>query len=296
MKKNYRSILILVTLCCLLLYALVNTNQFVIQILDYTEMFIKRLFPVSFIFFVISNLLMDYQLIQLIQKTLKIKSPYFYFFFISLISGFPAGAVLIKEGLSRKIIDEVDANRIIMFAHFPNPLFVLNSVYIVTGSYKYTLAILLSIIISNFIIFIFVYRKNNLDIINIEFPSDFSLCLLNSVNKAIKVLITIYGTSLFFYLLSYIISGYISNNYLYVLCSGIFDLTKGVYNSSIISNVFIRSIFILGFISFGPLSIHLQIKSIISDTSVSYKKYVIGRIIATTLSILMLITYCSCWN
>lgn len=294
MKKNYRSILILVTLCGLLIYALFNTDGFVLDILDYTELFIKRLFPVSFLFLVISNLLMDYQLIQIIQRLFKIKSSYFYFFLLSLISGFPTGAVLVREGLERGIISEVDANKIIMFAHFPNPLFVLNSVNLILGNFRYTLFILGTIIVSNFIIFLFVYKKNSYNN-TLSFPLDFSSCLSKSVNKAIKVLITIYGTSIFFYLISIIITSKISNPYLYVIFSGIFDLTKGVFNSSVISNVFIRSLLILLFIAFGPLSIHLQIKSILSNTSVSYKKYVLGRFISTILSVLLFIC-CVFWN
>lgn len=294
MKKNYRSILILVTLCGLLLYALVRTDRFVLDILSYTELFIKRLFPVSFLFLIISNLLMDYQFVQIIQRLFKIKSNYIYFFLISLMSGFPSGAVLIKEGLDRGIIDNNDANRIIMFAHFPNPLFVLNSVNIVSGRLSYTLFILGSIVLSNFIILLFVYHKSIFNNILI-FPNDFSSCLTSSVNKAIKVLITIYGTSIFFYLISIIITSRITNPYLYVAFSGVFDLTKGVFNSSIISSDILRCIFILIFIAFGPLSIHLQIKSILADTSVSYKKFVLGRIISTILSICLFIC-CVFWN
>lgn len=294
MKKIYINGLILVILCFILSYTIINTNMVVNVVLDYSKLFLIRLFPVSFLFFIFSSLLMDYQLNQVVQKIFKINSVYFYFFFISLISGFPAGAFLIKEGLDRGIIDSDDANKIIMYVHFPNPLFILNSVFLVTKNLYYTLFILFSIIISNFIIFIFIKKKNKSHYDTISFPNDFSSSLKRSINKAFNVILIIYGTSLFFYLIAHILSFSISNSYFYVFINGLFDLTKGVYTSSIISNCFIRSIFILFFVSFGSLSIHFQVKSILSDTCVSYKKYLIGRIISSIISIIIFVLFCWC--
>lgn len=280
MKKNYISGLIIVTLCSIFVYAFINTNEVVNVILDFTELFIKKLFPVSFLFFILSSLLMDYQLYKIIQKIFKVDSIYFYYFFISLISGFPAGAFLIKEGLDRGIIDEDDANKMIKYVHFPNPLFVLSSVSIVTGDKNYAIFTLIIIIISNFIIYIFTRKKKKKYRDSFRFPSSFSNCLKIAINKSFKVILIIYGTSLFFYLIAFILSKHISNPYLYVFINGLFDLTKGVYTTPIISSVFLRIAFILFFISFGSLSIHFQVKSILADTCVSYKSYLFGRIIS----------------
>lgn len=291
MRKKYKSILILVTLFILLFVYLCNTNLVVNSVVDYTELFLTKFFPVSFIFFTISNLLINYNYIQIIGKLFKIKSNYIFVYILSLISGFPSGAYYIEELLEKELIDLDDANRMIMFCHFPNPLFVLNSVGLVTNK-KSALIILLSVYISNLLILIVLNKKNNSINYKINIPKDFSLELKNCVIKSIKLIINIYGISIFFILmLSFIIKN-IKNTFLYVFMNGFFDLTKGVYSVLFIHNIFIRSMFVLLFISFGSISIQMQTKSILSDTGVKYKNYIIGRIIGFIIStIIFLIMY-----
>ena len=133
MKKKYKNILILVILLSLLIINFISIDTIIIKIIDYTILFFKKIFPVSFIFLTLSNLLIEYNLIQILQRLFRIKSPYIYVFILSLISGFPSGAIYIKELLEKEIISINDANKLIMFSHFPNPLFVINSI---ENSYK----------------------------------------------------------------------------------------------------------------------------------------------------------------
>ena len=146
MKKKYKNILILVILISFLIIYFISIDTIIIKIIDYTILFFKKIFPVSFIFLTLSNLLIEYNLIQILQRLFRIKSPYIYVFILSLISGFPSGAIYIKELLEKDIISINDANKLIMFSHFPNPLFVINSIGYILNSKVSALIILLSII------------------------------------------------------------------------------------------------------------------------------------------------------
>lgn len=292
MKKTYKSILILVTLITLLILYLINSNIIVNAIIDYSILFLTKLFPVSLLFFIFSTLLIDYGLIELIQYYLKINTSSLYVLLISAISGFPSGAKYTKELLEKNLIDENTANKIIMFSHFPNPLFILGSVYLVLKDKEICLKLLLAIIISNIIIYIFSKdnksTKNNIK--KLKVPSNFSNVLSKAVTNAFNTLLLIYGTSLFFYLVATIITKYITlNTNSFIILNGFFDLTKGVFSTTLLNNLTLRAIYILIFISFGGLSIHMQVKSIITDTSIKYKYFFIGRIIGTILALIIFI-------
>ena len=287
MKKKYKNILILVILISFLIIYFISIDTIIIKIIDYTILFFKKIFPVSFIFLTLSNLLIEYNLIQILQRLFRIKSPYIYVFILSLISGFPSGAIYIKELLEKEIISIKDANKLIMFSHFPNPLFVINSIGYILNSKVSALIILLSIIVSNSIIMLFCCKHSNNTFIKFNYNNrDFSDILSNTVYKTIKTIVLIYGLSLFFYLISIIINNLFNNIYIYVFISGVFDLTYGVYSTKLLSNNIIKGLLIMFFISFGPISIHFQTKSILANTHVNYKKYLIGRIIGCLISII----------
>ena len=68
MKKNYKNILILIILLLILIYYLFNNNLIINNVLDYSKLFLTRLFPVSFIFYIIIGLLIDYGIIEFMSN------------------------------------------------------------------------------------------------------------------------------------------------------------------------------------------------------------------------------------
>ena len=282
MKKTYKTTLLLVSLITLLILYLFNSKYIIKCFLEYNELFYTKLFPVSFIFFVLSTLLIRYRILDIIP--ININSIYIYI--LSLISGFPSGSKYTKDLLDNNYISHEEASNLLLFSHFPNPLFILGSINSIIKNNSLCFKLLISIIISNFIILLFTkkYKKKHN---TTTYPNNFSIALKDSIYKSIKTIILIYGTSIFFYLISAIITKYISfNPYLYILISGIFDLTKGVFSTTLINDIYIKSIIILIFISFGSISIHMQVKSILEDTSL-YKYFIKGRIISTILAIII---------
>ena len=154
MKKTYRSILILVTLIIFLIMCLIKAKTIGNLIIEYSLLFLTSYYPVSFIFFIISSLFISYDLIGKVNKIIPINASKIYIFLLSLISGFPSGAKYTKDLLMNKTISYNEAKKIIMFAHFPNPLFVLGVIGNIVGRIL-SKNILLSVILSNLIICIF---------------------------------------------------------------------------------------------------------------------------------------------
>lgn len=284
MKKNYQLLMIIFILILLGTY-IINSDLIIKSILDYTNVFITKLFPASFIIYILSSILIDYGIINYLSK-LKLNGAIAYITIMSFISGFPSGAKYTKELLEKKLISEEEANYLVTFTNFSNPIFLLGAVSNILTR-KIAIKILIISIISNFIIYLIFKKKakNNIDIILCT-KNNFSLSLKNGTNSAIKTLLIVYSSSLFFYLISVIINHYIFFSPInYILVSGFFDLTKGIFSTALISDITIRTLLILIFLSFGSISIHIQVKSIISDTSIKYKNYLLGRIIQLLISI-----------
>lgn len=285
MKKNNKSILILVTLIFILIIFLINVDLIINNIINYTIIFFNKLFPVSFILYLIVYMLIEYDLIQFINNYLHINSCNLFLFILSFINGFPSGTKYSKLLLDKKLIDKEYQDSLIKFTHFPNILFLFGTVKHVINDIKITYYLLLSIFFSNLIIMLFSKRKK-INIIDNFNNNSFSNVLRNGIIYSTKTLLLIYGTSLFFYLISSVIL--FDNIYLNVFISGIFDLTNGIVSCDLINNVFIKSIFILLFLSFGSISIHMQVAEILNDKN-SYYSYLKGRMIGSFLSVLIFI-------
>ena len=209
---------------------------------------------------------------------------------MSIISGFPSGPKYIKDLYNKRIIDLDTCNYLIYYNHYPNPLFVIGSISSITSK-KYSIFILLSIYMSNFIVSK-IFKKKDISIIYHNYTSNnsFSYNLTNSIYNSIKTIIIIYGTSIISVIMGLLITKYIYvNSIIYSISFGIFDLTKGIFSTTLIHNKRISSILILLFISFGSISIHLQTKQILSDTNISYKNYLKGRFYSTFISIIIFI-------
>ncbi len=296
MKKTYQRLTIIIFLLVLLTLYTINSSLIIKSILEYTKLFITRLFPTNFIFFVLSTILIDQGLIELINNKLKLDGSVFYVTIMSILSGIPSGSKYTKDLLEKGIIEEKTANYLLSFTHFPNPMFVLSTVTTLINS-KIALKILITLILSNLIIaFIFKPKKKEVYKANSSISNDFSSSLAKAILDAIKVIIIIYGTSVFFYLITVIINKYLTLTvFSHVILNGVFDLTKGLFSTILISNELLRSLLIIIFFAFGSLSIHIQIKSIISNTSLKYKKFILGRILQIMISIpLFLLLYTIC--
>ncbi len=282
MKKNYKSIFVIIILIIILFIFIINVDLIINNIISYTITFFNKLFPVCFILYLIFYILIEFDFIYFLNQYLHINSCGIFVFILSLINGFPSGSKYTKLLYDKKIIDREYANILLRFTHSPNILFVLGTIKSIMNDTLNTYYILLSIIFSNLLIMLFSKKKKINIISNYKYVS-FSKALGDGIIYSCKTLLLIYGTSLFFYLISSVI--FIDNLYLMVLFNGIFDLTNGVVSCNLINSTYIKGIFILLFLSFGSIPIHMQVSEIIGD-ELEYSSFLKGRIIGSLISIL----------
>lgn len=284
MIKNIKRHLTLTLIFTLLILYIKDSNLIINEFLSYTNIFITKLFPSVFIIYILSDLLINYGIIKLLKKITKYPTT-IYILLISLISGFPSGPKTIKDLKNKEFISEEESNKLIKFTHFPNPIFLFSTISLITKNIS---IIYISIIISNLIILIINKPKSNNKLPNIK-EQDFTTTLSNSIIKTLKIIILIYGTSIFFYLISVIILKYINNKDLYILINILFDLTKGITTTSLINNQSLKDLVIILLLTISPLNINIQIKSILSDTNIKYINFIKGRIISSILTIIFYI-------
>lgn len=278
MKKR----LILIILLLVLLLIFINSNYIISNIVSYTDTFINNLFFYTFIIYIISSLLIDYDLLDILN-------PISFITIMSMISGFPSGAKYIKELYDKGYINDSTSNYLITYCHYPNPLFIIGSVSKLI-SIRYSIIMLFSIYMGSLITSRIFKEKNLYNIKTNNKKYNFMNSLNNAINNSFKTIIIIYGTSIISLIIGLLITKYIhSTGILYSTIFGIFDLTKGIFSTVILQNKRIRTILILLFINFGSLSIHLQVNSIINNSPIKYKSFLKGRIINTFISLIILL-------
>ncbi len=298
MTKLNSSNIIILLLLALLLFILGNPTFVIEEISSALFLFITKYFPAVFSIYIITDLLINYHFPEKLarvgekiwKKVFHTDSICCFIVIMSMISGFPSGAKYIKELLDKEILTTEHANYLITFTHFSNPLFILGTCFLITKSRALTLCILISHFISNFIIAIITRPK--------EIPKSqrriksfqsetFPSALTTSIYKTFKLMFLVLGTSTIFFVLSGIITSPIKSPTLKYLITGVLDLTKGI---SMIPNTLPllgKGIAILLFLGFGSFSVHMQVLSIIKDTKVYYRNFLLGRISQVAISILL---------
>jgi len=263
------------------------------------NVFKTSIFPSLFPFFVISSLLINYGLVELLSKNLnflmtkifKTNSNNSFVFVMSILSGFPSSAKYAHLLLNNGQIDERDVNKIILFSHFSNPLFILTTLsnsFLKNKNVGYL--ILFAHYIGNIIIGL-LFRNYNISYIsknNISSkkPLNFGLSLTNSIKGAIDSLLLILGTMTTFIVLTTIINKIIPlNNLTQSILNGLFELTQGLKSISMLNIPLRYKSSICSFlISFGSLSVHAQVLSLVK---IKYSNYLICRILHGLISFLI---------
>lgn len=279
MTKNIKRLLVLTLLFTLLILYIKESNLIIKEFLSYTNLFITKLLPSVFIIYILSDLLINYGIINILKKITKYPTT-LYILLISLISGFPSGPKTIKNLKEQNYISEEESNKLIKYTHFPNPIFVFSTISLITKNIK---IIYISIIISNLIILINNKPQSTNKLPNIK-EKDFTSVLSNSIINTLKIIILIYGTSIFFYLISVILIKYLNTKKLYILINILFDLTKGIQTTSLINNQTLKDLIIILLLTISPLNINIQIKSILSDTNIKYINFIKGRVTSCILT------------
>ena len=212
--------------------------------------------------------------------------------FISLIAGFPNNAVAIRTSYDMKLISKLEAEHLLLICHFANPLFVLETIGVFyLKNNMYGIIVLVSHILSNIIIGIIFRNKNIPTSDNYiskktncqSFGTLFSL----SIKKSVKTLFMISGIVTSFLIVSTLVCHIFAlDDRLSVLVKAVLEMTMGLSSLSLLNISDIYKVIISSMIiSFGGLSIHMQVISILDD-KIRYRNYFIGRLYQVFLSII----------
>lgn len=299
MLKKLKTLLIIIFLFIILFYTMLNPNLIIEDVLESLNLFINKLFPAMFIFYTLSDLLINYGFVtilelmfdQLFLKLFHISGTSSFIVIMSMFSGFPSGAKYTTNFLEKKLITKDLAHYLLTFTHFSNPLFIMGTVSLLF-SRRIAFFVLLCHYFSNFILaFLIRPKKVTAEINPARIKKDsFSNTLASSFMKNSKVLLLILGNTIFFYTISDIVTHSINNHLIKTLIYGFFDLTKGIVSLNELNiTMFFKMLLITSFLSFGGVSVHFQVKEIIVKEKLNYMYFLLGRISSLAISIILLI-------
>ena len=294
MKKKINSLTIIILLALIIIYVFTNSKNITTAIFESYELFLKNIFPSLFPMFIISYILVEIKIPEVLgnifkkpfYKLFKTKKEASFVFFMSMLTGFPSSAKYIESLMNKNLIDEKDANKILQFTFFSNPLFIINTVGIMfLNNIKLGYIILISHITGNIItglIFRNYNKKEELKeenirqsirelIIKINTTKFFNV-LLNAIKDALSTMILIFGILVTFQII-------ITMMPKSTIIKGLIEMTIGLKYTSLLTNTNLKLILSTFFLSFGGLCIHTQIMNILNKKRVKYLPFLLARII-----------------
>ena len=309
MKKILSNVLLLLIMILISVEVLIESADVLESVKFSFNIWENSIFPSLFPFFVIGNILIDLGFPKLLGTLLrdvmytlfKINGTGAFIIILSILSGFPSSAKYTKELYLNGEINDKEATKLLTFTHFSNPLFILGTLSITfLNNKEIGMCILISHYIGNlFIGLIFrnyyiskkdttkVSLKNAIISMNSSrTDKSFGQMLSNAITSSISTLLLILGTVTIFLVLTTLINNNLSvSPYYKSIINGIFEMTQGLkYLSMLKIPLYKQALISVFFISFGGLSVHMQVLSIISDTKIKYFPYFISRILHASIS------------
>lgn len=289
MIKNLGN-LIKVVFFSFVIFVFLSSPEVIIDSVNYSmDVFIKNLLPTLFPFFILVDFLMNYGYVDYLKSILRFK--YGYVILLSMISGLPSNAKYIKIFLDNKMISMRDAEIMMSVTFFPNPMFVISSVgLLMMGSLKLGFMALISVYISNFMVYFLYYKKlsnvsASISTSRVSFPKLLSSSILNNINTLLVIL----GTIMFFMTILNIFVHFVNlSDEMLAIINGIFEMTSGIKNMS--TSVFstqVKYIFISLFLSFSGMSVLMQAFSILSEYKLNVKFILKNKLLVMILNLLI---------
>lgn len=292
MNKKYSNYLICLIIILFFFEILNNSNLIINTVYKSINIWFYNIVPTILPIYLTVDLLANYNGFyylsklfgKFMEKVFKMKKETSFIFILSCLSGFPSNSKYIKIMLDNKEINLEEANKLLTFTHFSNPLFIIESIgYRFLHNKKIGIIILICHYLTNIIIGLF-YRNYYINLNSITLNKNnktrFVICLTNSIYKTIKILFLLLGIITFFMLITCIIrEKLLINSFILNIICGLLEMTQGIfYIASSNLNIILKASIITFFISFGGISIHMQVFSILSDYKLKYSNYLLARI------------------
>ncbi len=311
MKKIIESIIIIAVLIFFACEILTGSELILKTVGTAMDIWKTNIFPSLFPFFILSELLIHYGFVELVselfknvmQKVFRINGYASFVFIMSLISGFPSSAKYTRELYLNGKLNENEASKLLTFTHFSNPLFILGTISILFLKNKevgililfchYLTNIIIGLIFRNYYPSKFEYKKTSLKkaIIamhnkRLENSASFGKVISSAVTNTIQTLLLILGTITIFLIITTIIDNNLNiSKYYQAILNGTIEMTQGLnYISLLDIPLKLKSILTTMVLSFGGLSVHIQMFSILSDTKINYLPFLTARLLHAAIS------------
>lgn len=288
MKKTILKLIILILILYLILLIFREKDIFFAIIIDTLTIWLYKVFPPIFIFYILSSILISSNVINYIFILLKPLKKIFKFqtnnafnlFILSVLIGNPSTSSFIVNYYDLKLITKDDLIVLNKCSSFITPLFIFS----LFTNYKSFFLFYLSHIISNFIICFFLTRKNKIkaNTNNVNYLNFFDF-----LNNIPKILFSIASLMTICNILSFSLSRlFIPKTILYFL-----EIGSGAINIIQLSSAY-KLYLLEALISFNGICIHLQVYNITKGITsyLQFLKYrIIQSILATSLLYLFLL-------
>ena len=314
MRKIVKSIAIM-SLLLVIMFEILTSSQSIMDTVSFSfGVWKNNIFPSLFPFFVLSEILVNYGFIELVgelfkpimNKVFKLKGVSAFVFIMSLVSGFPSNAKYVRELYVNGLINEHEGSKLLTFTHFSNPLFILGTISILfLNNKEIGLLILLCHYFGNVIVGIlfrnyYISDKEDSSVSlkraiismhkkRLSNKKPFGLVITDALLDGINTLLLIFGVITLFLVITTIIDNNINlSEYYQSILNGIFEMTQGLkYVSLLRIPLKIKGTLSVMFISFGGISVHMQLVSILSDTKIRYLPFLVARLIHAFISSIM---------
>lgn len=299
MKTKYKNIIIIICSLFFLVNLIIYRNLVFDTVGFSLNIWITSLLPALFPFFIVSDILINYDVIKYFPKVIRNSIKYLFnvsdnglvIILLSMLSGFPSNARNIKNMYLDKKITKEEGEHLLYFTHFSNPMFILGTIPLILNSNKISKYILISHYLANIILGICLRKYNRVNDSNTsnykEDKHNFGLVLTTSIRKSLDSVLGILGTLTIFLIISTLLINFFNlDNTSSLLIKSILELTSGLKELGSY-NLLDKHLLIISscILSFGGLSVHMQVINELVDTDISYKNYFIGRILQVVLSL-----------
>lgn len=299
MKTKYKNIIIIICSLFFLVNLIIYRNLVFDTVGFSLNIWITSLLPALFPFFIVSDILINYDVIKYFPKVIRNSIKYLFnvsdnglvIILLSMLSGFPSNARNIKNMYLDKKITKEEGEHLLYFTHFSNPMFILGTIPLILNSNKISKYILISHYLANIILGICLRNYNKINDSNTsnykEDKHNFGLVLTTSIRKSLDSVLGILGTLTVFLIISTLLINFFNlDNTSSLLIKSILELTSGLKELGSY-NLLDKYLLIISscILSFGGLSVHMQVINELVDTDINYKNYFIGRILQVVLSL-----------
>lgn len=295
-SKVILKILLIIFLVFLILYS--NSN--IVAVTNSLELFITKVFPSLFPFFIATELLSHTNIIYILNNLLSpIMKPIFnvsgkgaFPFIMGILSGYPTGAKIVSDFRNKNICSKTECERLLAYTNNSGPLFIIGTVgtslfFNTEIGYLLFFTHILGMITVGFIFRYYKREKTrSVELTNELSITNFSSILSDAILNSFKTLGMILGYIIVFSIIINIlltsgILNFFSSTWVKGSILGFIEITNGItFISSIINKSLIPNIILTAFfLGFGGISVLMQVYSIVSKTDISIKPYIVGKLL-----------------